>query len=392
MVASDVNPGSGTVRWGETPGEPRVDWRALLRQCPRNQGSDKALPSNAITAREDARPTNFLAELRHCLNPAGLAFSGTGIMLDAMAEPLLAIEHLRVDFPDVVAVNDLSLTVEAGDICGLVGPNGAGKTTTLRAVSGLQERTRGAVKVSGRELNGESDELKKRLGFMPDFSPVYELLTAVEFLDHFARAYNVPNRAHRIEECLELTWLTDNRNVLGEELSRGMKQRLVLAKTLLPDPQVFLLDEPASGLDPLERLELWKLLLQLHDAGKAVLISSHLVTELSSFCNKAAILDRGRLVLVGTMSELGQRMNHRRMSVRWRGDEPKAMQVLNDTPGVKHIVSAGGGATFDFYGDADALHELLRVLISEEVHVTEWRSLQDEWERNVLRSGAKALM
>jgi ABC-2 type transport system ATP-binding protein len=160
----------------------------------------------------------------------------------------------------------------------------------------------------------------------------------------------------------------------------------------LPDPQVFLLDEPASGLDPLERLELWKLLLQLHDAGKAVLISSHLVTELSSFCNKAAILDRGRLVLVGTMSELGQRMNHRRMSVRWRGDEPKAMQVLNDTPGVKHIVSAGGGATFDFYGDADALHELLRVLISEEVHVTEWRSLQDEWERNVLRSGAKALM
>ena len=135
-----------------------------------------------------------------------------------MAEPLLAIEHLRVDFPDVVAVNDLSLTIEAGDICGLVGPSGAGKTTTLRAVSGLQECTRGSVRVGGHELNREPNELKQRLGFMPGFSPVYEHLTAAEFLDHFARAYNVPNRAKRIEHCLEMTWLTEKRDTLCDEL------------------------------------------------------------------------------------------------------------------------------------------------------------------------------
>ena len=122
-----------------------------------------------------------------------------------MSSPLLTIEHLRVDFPEVVAVNDLSLTIGAGDVCGLIGPNGAGKTTTMRAISGLQECTRGSVRLDGHELASEPDELKRRLGFMPDFCPVYEQLTATEFLDHFARAYDVPDRAKRIDDCLELT-------------------------------------------------------------------------------------------------------------------------------------------------------------------------------------------
>jgi ABC-2 type transport system ATP-binding protein len=309
-----------------------------------------------------------------------------------MAESLLAIERLRVDFPEVVAVNDLSLTVDAGDICGLVGPNGAGKTTTMRAVSGLQECTHGTIRVDGHELTREPNELKRRLGFMPDFSPVYDHLTAAEYLEHFARAYSVPDRAKRIEDCLEATWLTEKRHALCEHLSRGMKQRLVLAKTLLPDPQVLLLDEPASGLDPLGRIELWKLLLQLHDAGKAVLISSHILTELSDFCNKAAIMERGRLLAFGTISTLSSQMNHRRMSVKWRAQEERGLRILRTTAGVKNIVPAGRGATFDFEGDADALHELLRVLISEEVHVTEWRSLEDELEQIFLSSGAKALM
>ena len=151
-----------------------------------------------------------------------------------MPTPLLAIDHLRVDFPEVVAVNDLTLTIEAGDVCGLIGPNGAGKTTTMRAVSGLQEFTRGSVWVGGHELALEPVELKKRLGFMPDFCPVYDQLTAVEFLDHFARAHAVPNRAQRIEECLQLTWLTEKRDALCEELSRGMKQRLVWRKLCCP--------------------------------------------------------------------------------------------------------------------------------------------------------------
>jgi ABC-2 type transport system ATP-binding protein len=309
-----------------------------------------------------------------------------------MPDTLLAIEHLRVDFPEVVAVNDLTLAVEAGDVCGLIGPNGAGKTTTMRAISGLQECTRGSVKVAGHELAHEPDELKRRLGFMPDFCPTYDQLTASEFLDHFARAYDIPNRAKRIEECLELTWLTEKRAALCEELSRGMKQRLVLAKTLLPDPQILLLDEPASGLDPLGRIELRKILLQLHDVGKAVLISSHILTELSSFCNKAAIMERGKLVKFGMISELGQQLSRRRMAVKWRADDEKALQILNSANGVKNFEAAGLGATFDFEGNSDALDELLRTLVTQGVRVSEWRGIGDDLEQIFLQSGAKELM
>ena len=308
-----------------------------------------------------------------------------------MANPFLAIEHLRVDFPEIVAVNDLSLAVEAGDVCGLIGPNGAGKTTTMRAISGLQECTRGSVKVGGHELASEPDALKRQLGFMPDFCPTYDQLTASEFLDHFARAYDVPNRAKRIEECLQLTWLTEKTNALCEELSRGMKQRLVLAKTLLPDPKVLLLDEPASGLDPLGRIELRKILLQLREAGKAVLISSHILTELSGFCNTAAIMERGKLVTFGTIAELGRKMGRRQMSVKWRADGEKALEILK-TANVKNLEAANLGATFDFDGDTNALDELLKTLVLQNVRISEWRGTGDDLEQIFLQSGAKELM
>lgn len=309
-----------------------------------------------------------------------------------MPDPLLAIEHLRVDFPEVVAVNDLSLTLEPGDVCGLIGPNGAGKTTTMRAISGLQEFTCGSVRVGGHELASEPDELKKRLGFMPDFCPTYDQLTTSEFLEHFARAFAVPDRTKRIDECLALTWLTDKRDSLCDELSRGMKQRLVLAKTLLPDPQVLLLDEPASGLDPLGRIELRKILLQLHDAGKVVLISSHILSELSGFCNKAAIMERGKLVKFGTIAELGQQMGKRRMSVKWRVEEKTALQILTTSGAVKNLEAAGLGAAFDFEGEADALDELLKSLVVQGVRVCEWRGVGDDLEQIFLQSGAKELM
>lgn len=308
-----------------------------------------------------------------------------------MSNPLLAIEHLRVDFPEIVAVNDLTLTVEAGDVCGLIGPNGAGKTTTMRAISGLQECTRGSVKIGGHELASEPDELKRQLGFMPDFCPTYDQLTASEFLDHFARAYDVPNRAKRIDECLELTWLTEKTNALCEELSRGMKQRLVLAKTLLPDPKVLLLDEPASGLDPLGRIELRKILLQLRESGKAVLISSHILTELSGFCNTAAIMERGKLVTFGTIAELGQKMGRRQMSVKWRADDGKALEILKNA-NVKNLEAGNLGATFTFDGDTNALDELLKTLVVQGVRISEWRGTGDDLEQIFLQSGAKELM
>jgi ABC-2 type transport system ATP-binding protein len=308
-----------------------------------------------------------------------------------MPQPLLAIENLRVDFPEVVAVNDLSLAIESGDVCGLIGPNGAGKTTTMRVVSGLQEFTHGSVRVGGYELATQPDELKRRLGFMPDFCPTYDQLTASQFLEHFARAFDVPDRNRRIKECLKLTWLMDKRDALCQELSRGMKQRLVLAKTLLPDPQVLLLDEPASGLDPLGRIELRKILLQLREAGKAVLISSHILTELSGFCNKAAIMERGKLVKFGTITELGQQMGRRRMSLKWRANGDQAVDILKSA-GAKNLETTGTGVLFDFEGEADALDELLKSLVLQGIRVAEWRNVGDDLEQIFLQSGAKELM
>jgi ABC-2 type transport system ATP-binding protein len=309
-----------------------------------------------------------------------------------VATPLLTIENLRVDFPAVVAVDNLTLEVKAGEVCGLIGPNGAGKTTTMRAICGLQETTHGAITVGGYNLIKEPRELKRRLGFMPDICPVYEQLTTVEFLDHFARAYEVPNRAARIEECLRLTWLTEKSAALCAGLSRGMKQRLVLAKTLLPDPQVLMLDEPASGLDPMGRIELRNILLQLREAGKAVVISSHILTELSGFCNKAAIMERGRLVMFGTIAELGQQLGSRRMAVKWRAPDEQALALLKNTAGVADLVEAGDGATFDFEGESEALDAVLKALVLQGVRVTEWRALGDDLEQIFLQSGAKELM
>jgi ABC-2 type transport system ATP-binding protein len=291
-----------------------------------------------------------------------------------------------------VAVNDLSLALEAGDVCGLIGPNGAGKTTTMRAISGLQEFTRGSVRVGGMEMGDAPELLKKSLGFMPDFCPTYEQLTATEFLEHFARAFSVPHRSQRIEECLTLTWLTDKRDTLCAGLSRGMKQRLVLAKTLLPDPQVLLLDEPASGLDPNGRIELRKILLQLREAGKAVLISSHILSELSGFCNKAAIMERGRLVKFGTLEELSRQITKRRMSVKWRAENETALSLVRAHPAVQNVETASLGATFNFAGEPEALDELLKALIVQGVRVCEWRGVGDDLEQIFLQSGAKDLM
>jgi len=308
-----------------------------------------------------------------------------------VAETLLAIEHLRVDFPEVVAVDDLCLTVDAGEVCGLIGPNGAGKTTTMRAIAGLQPTTRGEVTLCGTTVARDPRAFKRRLGFMSDSVPVYEQLTTLEFLDHFARAFSVGHRERRVAECLALAKLTEKATALCTELSRGMKQRLVLAKTLLADPAVLLLDEPASGLDPLGRIELRELLLQLRDAGKAILVSSHILTELSSFCNKAAIMERGRLVAFGTIAELAQRRERRRVSLKWRSDGERALEILRNDPNVRRIVQNAGGVLLDFEGSTEALDGLLATLVEQKIRIAEWRSAEDDLEAIFLETGAKDL-
>jgi len=306
--------------------------------------------------------------------------------------PLLSIQDLRVDFPDVIAVNGLSMELEAGDVYALIGPNGAGKTTTMRAIAGLQECTRGEIYICGQPISRNPRDTNQLFGFMPDFSPVYDKLTVMEFLDHFARAYDLPDRGKRISECIELTWLTEKRNALCDGLSRGMKQRLTLAKTLLHDPKLLLLDEPASGLDPLGRIELRKLLLQLRSMGKAILVSSHILTELAEFCNNVGIMERGQLILSGPIGELANVKGSRSMLLSWRTSDHDVESLLKNLAGVSNLRIEAHRASFDFAGDDEALDQILPSLVRAGVRVTEWRERVQNLEQIFLESGARSVM
>lgn len=222
---------------------------------------------------------------------------------------MIEVSDLRVDYDDFCAVRDLSFTVGAGEVCGLIGPNGAGKTSTMRAIVGLLEPTYGNIRIAGLDARENPDEAQRALGFMPDFAPVYDDLKCWEFLDIFAAAYKIPKsiRKRRVEEELARVSLTEKRDVAAGTLSRGMRQRLTLAKTLLPDPKVLLLDEPASGLDPNARIELKQIIRSLAAGGKTVLVSSHILSEMSEFCTSVAIMERGRMVVQGTIAEVQAR-------------------------------------------------------------------------------------
>lgn len=224
---------------------------------------------------------------------------------------MIEVSDLRIDYDDFCAVRDLSLTIGHGEVCGLIGPNGAGKTSTMRAIVGLLEPTYGSIRVGGIDARERPDEAQRAIGFMPDFAPVYEDLKCWEFLDIFAAAYKIPKsiRKQRVEEELARVSLMDKRDVPAGTLSRGMRQRLTLAKTLLPDPQVLLLDEPASGLDPNARIELKYIIRSLAAEGRTVLVSSHILSEMSEFCTSVAIMERGRMVVHGTIAEVQARFS-----------------------------------------------------------------------------------
>ncbi len=222
---------------------------------------------------------------------------------------MIKVESLRVDYEGVIAVHDLSFQVSAGHIYGLVGPNGAGKTSTLKVMAGIFSPTYGDINIDGIDLDLSPQEALRRVGFMPDLTPVYENLKVWEYLEVFAAAYGCPRheRLARARLWAGRVRLLDKWDALIHTLSRGMRQRLVLAKTLLHDPKVLLLDEPASGLDPIGRAEMRDILKEVAAAGKAVVISSHILTELSDLCNAVGIMEKGRMVVSGTVEEIRAR-------------------------------------------------------------------------------------
>jgi ABC-2 type transport system ATP-binding protein len=219
---------------------------------------------------------------------------------------MIETNDLTKMYGDLYALNRLNLTLHQGDVYGFIGPNGAGKTTTMRILATLLNPSWGEATVCGYSIYTGSKEIRRVIGYMPDFFGVYDDMKVIEYLEFFASAYRIKGAARRkiCEEVLELVDLTYKRDALVTSLSRGMTQRLGLARTLLHDPQVLLLDEPASGLDPRARIEMRALLKELRSMGKTILVSSHILPELADICNKIGIIEQGKLLVNGEVTEV----------------------------------------------------------------------------------------
>jgi len=287
-------------------------------------------------------------------------------------EQAIRTRRLRKEYDKVVALSALDLEVPAGEICGLIGPNGAGKSTLLKILATVIRPDFGNAQVAGFDVNNDPLPVRRRVGFMPDFFALYENVTAEDFLAYFALAYGVAQEKikPRVTELLQMVNLRDKRTELISGLSRGMRQRLVFAKTLVHDPQVLLLDEPLSGLDPRARMDMREALRGLQNSGKTIIVSSHILAELSDFCRYVVILEKGVLRASGAVDEILARL-HGALQVRVEiiGAREKAVEVISRTPGVS--IQPGDGAIINFSLAAERakLAEINAALVSGGVGV-----------------------
>jgi ABC-2 type transport system ATP-binding protein len=286
---------------------------------------------------------------------------------------MIEVIHFTKRYGDFVAVDDLSFTIGKGEIFGFIGPNGAGKSTTIRFLATLLRPTVGDGRIAGHSVVTDPMAVRRVIGFMPDDFGVYDGMKVWEFLDFFAVAYEIP-RSHRkqiIGQVLELLDLTHKRDDYVNGLSKGMKQRLCLAKTLVHDPPVLILDEPASGLDPRARLEMKALLTELKGMGKTILISSHILSELADFCTSIGIIERGKLLAAGSIHDIQRQLRaHRVLKVRVLDETTdRAASILRDDRGVRSVESFDHTVTCEFEGQEEDLAHLLGRLIGQGVAV-----------------------
>ena len=286
-------------------------------------------------------------------------------------------------FKSLVAVDKISFAVQPGEICGFIGPNGAGKTTTMRICSTLELPDRGDVRVGGLSVLTEPREARALLGFMPDAYGVYANTTVLDYLDFFGRAYGLRGERRRatIAQVMEFTSLEPLASKEMRALSKGMKQRLCLAKTLLHDPAVLILDEPASGLDPRARVELRELLLALAAGGKAILISSHILSELAEMCHTLVVIERGQIRGTGTLGAIRRQLAPH-AQVRLRTLEPleRAERALAEQPGVGAVRRDGDALVFDHQGGQDDLARLLEALVQAGLRPVEFALRESDLE------------
>jgi ABC-2 type transport system ATP-binding protein len=302
---------------------------------------------------------------------------------NATSEPMIKLENVTKYYKTFPAVNNISFEIGKGEVFGFIGPNGAGKTTTIKMLASLMLPSEGKLTIGGYDVVTEPFEVRRIIGYMPDSFGVYEDLLAWEYLDYFAALYHLSpaQRKRAIDDVLELTDLTIKRNAQVMSLSRGMKQRLCLAKTLLHDPAVLLLDEPASGLDPHARIEIRELIRELCRMGKTVLVSSHILTELADFCTSIGIIEAGHILAAGRIDDITAKLAGNVMiEITVKGDTAVALDVLSERPEIKRATCDGRTIHAEYVGQPDEVDELLEYLINRGVRVLSFARIEADLE------------
>ncbi|HUU58148.1 MAG TPA: ABC transporter ATP-binding protein [Phycisphaerae bacterium] len=285
---------------------------------------------------------------------------------------MIQTKKLTKYYGSLAALVDLDLEIRPGDIFGFIGPNGAGKTTTMRILATLLEPSRGSATIDGVDVLRHGKQVRRMVGYMPDFMRVYDDLKVFEYLEFFAAAFGIERRKRKavVDGVLELTDLTGKSAATVDSLSRGMQQRLGLARVLIHDPKALILDEPASGLDPRARIEMRMLLKELKGMGKTIMISSHILSELEEICDHVGIIERGRMVFSGTLEEIRRKLGiHCKVRVRVAGDPARAVELLVAVPGIKDARVLGDAVAVEF-GDGQIPDGIIaRTLVGGGVNV-----------------------
>lgn len=296
---------------------------------------------------------------------------------------LLEIKELVKMYGNFTAVDRLSISVEKGEICGFIGPNGAGKTTTMRIMAGLLNATSGSVVIDGVDVTKNPRALREKIGYMPDFFGVYDNLKVTEYMDFYAGTYGIAykDRQAIIDNLLEVVHLSDKKDSYVDLLSRGMKQRLCLARSLVHDPELLILDEPASGLDPRARVEMKEVLKQLQKMGKTIIISSHILPELAEMCTEVCIINHGKLATQGSVQEIMHKLTQKRtIHVQPLGQMEKMVQILKEQPFVSSIMENAKDVDFDFTGTDEQLAHVVKELIVADIPLVGFREKEGNLE------------
>ena len=298
---------------------------------------------------------------------------------------MIRIEHLTRDFGGGRGVHDLSMTIPKGKIFGYIGPNGAGKSTTIKILCGLYRQSSGQAFIDGMEVTPQNAaKIKRIVGYMPDNFGVYDQMSVWEYLDFFCAAYHIPakQRATRIQEVLGITGAAHMIDYQVASLSKGMTQKIGLAKTLLHDPKVLILDEPASGLDPYARIEMRRTIVRLRNLGKTIMLSSHILPELAGVCDLIGILEKGRLLAFGTVEEVTRKVQENlKIVISVLSGMDKALAICKKTPGVTRPVAHENELQFTYMGPRGTLPKLLASLVQGGVEVSEFREDQANLEQ-----------